>query len=407
MILLLHNATEGIIINKPEDFEELVLELNNEFCHNLSSNTSSNNTSNCYGNCLFNRFHLDDLVGVRSFLESISKNNTKLTRTLESRNCDNHTPLMHACYYKKIEMVKLLLAFKPNLETVHSNWDGTVLLQQCANITRTSKRSVDNCECQIIELLLEHGADPNYSNRKIRHLNSSYCPVFAVMEEFPNKTSVFLLKLLLKHGASLDVVSDFGKTPLHIAAGYKSIELCKVILDAGVPVDIVDKHGKTPLMMLSYCNNDFVQFLLNEGANINHVDHSSKTILYDKVYNHDCDYVKFLIEHGAHPALTDNRKFSCNPLLAVCVLKKCQKCIPLLICAGARLPTNTELLNLGISIEQCNALESTFKSSRKEMFFAFASGLQIRAGVESPVQHLNNDVLSLVSKFICTKNVIG
>ena len=55
------------------------------------------------------------------------------------------------------------------------------------------------------------------------------------------------VKLLLKHNASLDVVEQEGRTPLHIAVALKWNDgVVKLLLEHNASVDVTDQQGRTP-----------------------------------------------------------------------------------------------------------------------------------------------------------------
>jgi len=65
---------------------------------------------------------------------------------------------------------------------------------------------------------------------------------------FAVNSSLEIMQLLIDHGADVNVKDQKGKTPLHIVAAVKpSIEKMQLLIDNGADVNAVDQDGKTPL----------------------------------------------------------------------------------------------------------------------------------------------------------------
>lgn len=94
---------------------------------------------------------------------------------------------------------------------------------------------------EIVELLLEHGADT-----KVNDLNGYY-PACLALEQ-PN--NVAIVKLLLKHGADVKAsyVGCEGVTLLMEAVKRGLSEVIKIIIEHGA-IDTVDKNGNTELQI--------------------------------------------------------------------------------------------------------------------------------------------------------------
>jgi ankyrin repeat protein len=117
------------------------------------------------------------------------------------------------------------------------------------------------------------------------------------------------MKLLLAHGARLDLPNSSGVSPIHAAAGYgslecdirgygpgiphymtadveeKSIETLTVLLEAGADVNAVTTGGQrgkgpgqTPLFGAAFWGwNDVITFLVSKGAKIDARDAEGRT----------------------------------------------------------------------------------------------------------------------------------
>ena len=64
-------------------------------------------------------------------------------------------------------------------------------------------------------------------------------------------TNISKIQDLVERGADIMAKTDDGKTLLHVASYFDSIEIAKLILDAGADVDVKKKWGDTPLEFAS------------------------------------------------------------------------------------------------------------------------------------------------------------
>jgi hypothetical protein len=73
-------------------------------------------------------------------------------------------------------------------------------------------------------------------------------------------------RLLLEHGADVNVRDNCRETPLHVAARYGRVEFVRVLLEHGADVGAVGEDGKTALQVASNEGHDEVMKLLSEHA---------------------------------------------------------------------------------------------------------------------------------------------
>ena len=112
---------------------------------------------------------------------------------------------------------------------------------------------MDNIE--LVKLLLEHGADVNIKDdvdRKTPLYNACY------------KNKLNIAKLLLKHGADVNIKDGYGLTPLYNACYYNNIELIKLLLEHGAGKDLdvnnlpdyITRNKQIEDLVLSYLNKN-------------------------------------------------------------------------------------------------------------------------------------------------------
>eukprot|EP00049_Salpingoeca_infusionum_P004538 m.80756 g.80756 ORF g.80756 m.80756 type:complete len:513 (-) comp12609_c1_seq4:252-1790(-) len=91
--------------------------------------------------------------------------------------------------------------------------------------------------------------------------------------------------------------------PLHLAAAAGDLASLKNLLTRPdlVAVDIPDSEGVTPFMVAILSKQQKgAEFLLLQGADINCLDHRSRSILHWVVYNNQRSNLKWLLQHGAN-----------------------------------------------------------------------------------------------------------
>jgi ankyrin repeat protein len=182
---------------------------------------------------------------------------------------------------------------------------------------RPDLRSTDETTgVQVAEMILEKGANPNLQIKllpplrergKDRGCDSLLSTGSTALLRAAKTFDVASLKLLLVHGATLDLPNENGVTPLMAAAGYgsfecdirkygtpnygsedvekKSIEALQVLLDAGADINRVTTSGgrgkgpgQTAMFAAAFWGwNDVVTFLAGKGAKIDIADAEGRT----------------------------------------------------------------------------------------------------------------------------------
>ena len=209
----------------------------------------------------------------------------------KSANGDGETALMSASRSRSVAAVKLLLALgaDPN---VKEGW-----LEQTALMWAAVSNSAG-----VAQALVEGGAEVNVRSKTLPG-----------QQPRPKGADT----------AYQSAHSNFPKggfTPLIFAAQYNAIDTARVLLAHGADINLPDPDGITPLMMAILNGNyDFANVLVQQGADIAKGDRSGRTALYFAVDMHTLewlfsrptpqatgeldspDIVKILLEHHANP----------------------------------------------------------------------------------------------------------
>lgn len=104
----------------------------------------------------------------------------------------------------------------------------------------------------------------------------------------------------INHGAPLDIIDEYGYTPLIQAAIMDSVNKAAVILNAGAQVDFPDLTGRTALHWAVDVNNlKLCKLLLDHQANPNAYTLAGQPILVMPILRHQKELVKLLCQYGA------------------------------------------------------------------------------------------------------------
>ncbi|RTE84046.1 hypothetical protein BHE90_001465 [Fusarium euwallaceae] len=117
-----------------------------------------------------------------------------------------------------------------------------------------------------------------------------------------------IVQLLLEHGADPNHVTNLNQTPLQLALRKPGeLSLVKALVQAGGDLDLRDEWIKSPLMV-AVANHDLeaVRFLIEAGADLNFCSFTDGSVLQIAVEAKDVEMVKFLLESGANPNIGTN-----------------------------------------------------------------------------------------------------
>lgn len=115
-----------------------------------------------------------------------------------------------------------------------------------------------------------------------------------------------VLAELILRGADVNVVSGHRRTPLSFAARAGDVIALEMLLQYDANVNISDDTGKTPIYFVPSTDDGLViiRRLVQEGADVNHVDNDGYTALLQHARQSNTETLKVLIAEGADPLVT-------------------------------------------------------------------------------------------------------
>ena len=102
-----------------------------------------------------------------------------------------------------------------------------------------------------------------------------------------------IARLLIEQGADTNKKDHFGNTALHLALRYP--QMVRLLLDSGAEVNAKNALGNTPLH-LAVADKRVVEILLAAGANVNAINGLDKTPLHYAVRQGTSPYYLSIVE---------------------------------------------------------------------------------------------------------------
>ena len=143
--------------------------------------------------------------------------------------------------------------------------------------------------------MIDNGAE---TDKGLNTFINAYNPVLVACL----KNSKDSLEVLIKNGASLDVKSKDGVTPLIFAAANNGVEVMKYLLEVNPKLDLDASADSTYNALLFAALNgakEAVEFLISKGADIEYETKSGKTALMLATSKNKKEIVEILKKNGA------------------------------------------------------------------------------------------------------------
>lgn len=233
------------------------------------------------------------------------------TRVLtDNADTDGVRPLHAALQFGNVEGAEELLAAGAQIEAITASGQtalhyaaqfapgaANLLLERGASIQAVSKNGRDalqwacvGADHDCIRLLLDHGAQPNTKSKDVES------PLHLLA-----KATIELLDMaisLIEMGAVLDDVDEEGSTPLHNAIKTKNFAIAAHLISQGASIQIRTKDGKTPLQ-LAAAQEDVPDRLWTLLGDVNKQNEHGESYLHLAAKSQSAREVNNLITYGA------------------------------------------------------------------------------------------------------------
>ncbi|KAL3113278.1 hypothetical protein niasHT_018893 [Heterodera trifolii] len=170
---------------------------------------------------------------------------------------------------------------------------------------------------EIAALLLDKGADVHQTTvRQVNRVNIAVTPLWLAV----NMLKLELCRVLIAHGANVDLGSDASLTPLLLACGKGSTEIVTLLVENGANVNLGDSEGMMPLMIVCRAGKiELCALLLSHGANVEQIDFSGmRFALLDAAANGYLEVCRLLVEEWAAD-VNQQAVDGITPLMGACI----------------------------------------------------------------------------------------
>jgi len=148
------------------------------------------------------------------------------------------------------------------------------------------------------------------------------------------KDDLEAIKLMIKIGASVKKVYDYGWTALNIAISHNRLEIAKVLVENGAVINTETKN-MTPLQFAAQEGHlKIVKYLVAKGANINFANYENCTALYFAARGNKVKIAEYLIKKGADVNIKSKEG---KTILSIAVVREHLEMVKLLIDSRANI----------------------------------------------------------------------
>ncbi|ORY73999.1 ankyrin, partial [Neocallimastix californiae] len=199
---------------------------------------------------------------------------------IEKRNSEGNTLLFLAIFYRKLDIIKLLLDKGANIK--HKNKKGERKYPLFLAIFYR--------KLEFIKLLLVKGAN-------IKHINKKG-------ESIIHDNKIVILKTLMKHGLLLEMKNSEGNTPLFLSIFYRNTKIIEMLLENGANIKHKNKNGEVTVKMVNQIIEDkklnILKFLIDHKLNLEMENKDGWTPLFYAVSFPRPVMVEALLKYGAN-----------------------------------------------------------------------------------------------------------
>lgn len=241
---------------------------------------------------------------IRDILLDILLTQTDIDVTL--RNYNDESPLYLACIFGPAWTVQKLLQMGADVFEICTSKNISTIHAAAKNPEKMAS-------------LIEFGADinaPDEDGNNLLHLACGVIKEYKNNEMRPAQT-LNTIPFMLNNGIDVNKANNSGNSPFHYLVLVSTPEVIKTIdllLEHGADINSLNEALQTPFFVsaISYDGQfrnktqPVLKHLLSRGAMIDMQDTNGRTPLYFVVKNEDAMMVRFLLDNGADPSVTDN-----------------------------------------------------------------------------------------------------
>ncbi|MFD2744070.1 MULTISPECIES: ankyrin repeat domain-containing protein [Sphingobacterium] len=169
---------------------------------------------------------------------------------LDSLTSHQVSALLLACYYRKNQIIQVILKYLKNIN-IHEvcalgyTEQLELMISQKPNIVHEISSNgftplgiaAHFGHESVVRMLLRHHADPNVPSQN----GFNVFPIHAALATNDTVNA----KLLIEAGADVNVIQQGGLSPLHLATQHGNIEIIILLLEHGVDVGVRSEQGLT------------------------------------------------------------------------------------------------------------------------------------------------------------------
>lgn len=234
-----------------------------------------------------------DFIGMNSLIHAINAKNIEIAKLLIEKGINIHSEDIFsntAIVDAQKEIVELLIekGAKYNLFDLIKIGDFKKVKELINqgdenfyndNGTQALMSAIHKEEIEIIEFLIEKGADINYKCESLGETQLMILSNLTLATSSSSKQKE-IAQLLINKGAYLNVKSNIGMTALMCAAGSGQIEVAELLINSQADIHSQDAQGWTALMYSAFNSQvKILKLLIENGADINVKDKNGNTAL--------------------------------------------------------------------------------------------------------------------------------
>lgn len=188
---------------------------------------------------------------------------------------------------------------------------------------------------------------------------------------------VRFIRILLRKGADVHAVDEYGQTALHkVAEVSHNIRSARALLAAGADVNAKDNNGRTPLLeaLRAIAELDFITFLLAADADVNAIDNRGENAFHYAARGPSLEIVeKLLSVEGGEIEAVSTAGFGSTPLRDAILRAYDPMVIRAFLQAGAEMYIEDQH---GRDIFDLISLNRNFQLSERHKIVLFSSGIK-------------------------------